>query len=604
MNKPIPTIAIVIILFTFLSCKDKLEPNREIDDLCREHTVSIFKVNYNLTKIGHRRVKIKVDSILSEMGDLECDSVIFMAHKCMSYYFDLEQEKDSALYYIFKAEQIALDLKDNSLLKEIYADKAAQLHRMNRNKEAADYFEKAIALDCHNLEEFKCNGMNSRVHIKYSTMLTSLGEIDRAIEELVIGDSLSSNQISVDQSISHDSTTLMVVNATLGNLYNMIDEPKQALESYQKALRFTNSSQKGPIITLSTCINSTNVLLKNYDIAKTGIERVLMMDPQEPQLLYPYQALAEIEMHNKNFRKAVIHAQNALDLSNKYGMHIKESKSILAMTKNRLGDYFASSKLWDEVLSEADKLTLNNKIDASIENLKSKLKIEKFETGTNLLDSIQVWQDSLLKEKSSALLAKTENKLNERILKDSVYIYRLESFNHKLKVKNQRKGLGLLSILGLALLLGIYKVWQDFKIKEEENTILQLSNTELKTFNENLQLKVDQIDSSFESKQPIPFQSINKTIYIKPSEIQYIKAEYNGVRIFLEDLNYWSNQSLKETLDKLKEYSFLQIHRSTIINIRNIEMVNSTYLKMKDGSEHNIGRAYKKQFKNSLKEEE
>jgi len=93
---------------------------------------------------------------------------------------------------------------------------------------------------------------------------------------------------------------------------------------------------------------------------------------------------------------------------------------------------------------------------------------------------------------------------------------------------------------------------------------------------------------------------MNREHILNTSELYYIKAEDPGVRIYTSSGSLWSDQKLKHIKEELG-YPFVQIFRSTVINIDHVEWVNSDKVKLKNGVELKMSRTFKKEIQDIIK---
>ena len=148
------------------------------------------------------------------------------------------------------------------------------------------------------------------------------------------------------------------------------------------------------------------------------------------------------------------------------------------------------------------------------------------------------------------------------------------------------------------------------EVLKERNDLLSEKNEGLLTEKEKLS-RLNQVLSSNlasikasskkQKSEKIEVSSFDKSYSINPQDILYLKSDKKITKINLLDKPaIWSNHSLKHNYEMLKERDFLQIQRSTVINIAHIEWINTNTLKMTDGEVHQIGRAYKTQLKSHI----
>jgi len=96
------------------------------------------------------------------------------------------------------------------------------------------------------------------------------------------------------------------------------------------------------------------------------------------------------------------------------------------------------------------------------------------------------------------------------------------------------------------------------------------------------------------------FLYADKTIYkINIADILYLKAEVDYVKVVTSSKEVLILDSLKNWNQKLQEHSFVQIHRSYIININNITKVQGNFAYIMEKSLP-IGKTYKNLFLNAI----
>jgi DNA-binding LytR/AlgR family response regulator len=92
------------------------------------------------------------------------------------------------------------------------------------------------------------------------------------------------------------------------------------------------------------------------------------------------------------------------------------------------------------------------------------------------------------------------------------------------------------------------------------------------------------------------FLYADKTIYkVEIDEISYLKAEVDYVNVITKDREILISDSLRNWKEKLQDFSFVQVHRSYIINIDKITRVYGNQVFINDQSIP-IGKTYKEDF--------
>ena len=115
------------------------------------------------------------------------------------------------------------------------------------------------------------------------------------------------------------------------------------------------------------------------------------------------------------------------------------------------------------------------------------------------------------------------------------------------------------------------------------------------------------------SKLSKPQESVNKiadlpsanTIFIKSgyeylkvtiSDILYIKSDADYTEIYTTAKKYLTSNSLRYWLEKLKNSTFCQIHKSYIVNINHVVKIASNTTTLSNDAQLPIGRSYKSVF--------
>lgn len=85
-------------------------------------------------------------------------------------------------------------------------------------------------------------------------------------------------------------------------------------------------------------------------------------------------------------------------------------------------------------------------------------------------------------------------------------------------------------------------------------------------------------------------------VKIKSEDIEIIKSDNDYTTLILKDKKLLTNYSLKQWLIKLEGLSFIQVHRSFIVNMNKVISYSKGIVKT-NSHEIPIGRVYKKEFR-------
>ena len=138
----------------------------------------------------------------------------------------------------------------------------------------------------------------------------------------------------------------------------------------------------------------------------------------------------------------------------------------------------------------------------------------------------------------------------------------------------------------------------------KENKELIFEKRELEEINKKLKLAIEKkTDETTIVGLKIPIKLGSKTTFLNPNDIQYIKAEEPGAKIIFNDSKYtFTEERLKTLIPKLDSKKFIQIYRSTVVNVNAIDSIESRVVRMVDGTEHIIGPTFKSTIIEALAE--
>ena len=267
-------------------------------------------------------------------------------------------------------------------------------------------------------------------------------------------------------------------------------------------------------------------------------------------------------------------------------------------------EYFEKLHLY-ESNSGTNKLkgrlsTLNNLIKTGILADVDKGKLDQY-----------FWEYHLLQDSIRAILVQEEvEKFNARyqtrIKQDSIQILQLQTQKQAAAIRNRNFGIGVAVLLLFLAAWVIHLHRQNAKKEKAINALLKkekaeliFEKKELKSLNAALQEKVAILKQEGKKnilQNKLELKSANKTHLVDVPTIRYIKAEYEGCRLYLKDNSIWVENPLKKLLGQLPKDSFARIYRSTVVNLSFIDWVNHSSLKMQDGTELRIGRTYKEEI--------
>lgn len=91
----------------------------------------------------------------------------------------------------------------------------------------------------------------------------------------------------------------------------------------------------------------------------------------------------------------------------------------------------------------------------------------------------------------------------------------------------------------------------------------------------------------------------NKTVFVRPDEIRYIRAEGRYSKVVCEDKNFLVTKNLGEFEAELDAKVFFRVHRSYLVNcgfVKNISNNEGGFIVLNDGTEVEVSRRKKTEF--------
>jgi two-component system LytT family response regulator len=100
----------------------------------------------------------------------------------------------------------------------------------------------------------------------------------------------------------------------------------------------------------------------------------------------------------------------------------------------------------------------------------------------------------------------------------------------------------------------------------------------------------------------IAIKAKGRILFIDPNDIIAVHAEGNYVLLQREADSYLLRESISVMAEKLKQYGFIRIHRSVLINSALVEEIEprptGEYgLRLRGGKQYTVTRSYKKNLK-------
>lgn len=258
-------------------------------------------------------------------------------------------------------------------------------------------------------------------------------------------------------------------------------------------------------------------------------------------------------------------------------------------------DGYRGKKDFDNAIQELNKAKVLIKDKPSLQNQHDLYQAyaqiyedsNQFENALTNYKSAEIYADSLAYVRAEKDIFNLKAKYE--VVEKNNKIISLENENLGLKVKKKNNFITILiisnSLLFLLVLFSI--VYRKYKKGQKEINKLQ-----------------KQIDKLRHEKTPQTASSIslkNKTI-INSKDILYIKSDGHYVEYYVEDKTtpLLERKSLTKTLKALPQKEFTRVHKSYVINLYRLKIINSTQLMLDNGEWIPLSRTYKPGLKDML----
>lgn len=465
-----------------------------------------------------------------------------------------KREYAKASKFLNEAQSIALERKDSVFLGKIYNDFAILYDFQQDFEQSISYHLKSGAIDKENgnMDYYSISLMN------IVALYIQMNNPEKALEYL----EERKQYLKPDDAIAH-----MGYHERLGGIFANKKDYPLSVEHFKKARSF--------------CLEGN--LESSLSIICQGLSLSLF-------------ELKEFEEANKFNDEAKKHAKTPA-ASNR--ANLMQARLLLAQNKCQEARMVLDD-LDEEMKKEKDfsLLMLFNKVKTISYSCLGENELFK-----NHLDSTLHYQNEFYLKRKEKEANKIEAEYKFRIKEDSIKILNYKHQEQKNTIQNKNLSLifGLLVAALLGLLAFYYKKFGESQKKvndllELENQKLVFENNELQEINEKLKNQNKQ-ESSNQLNKEIEVAGVDKICIIALNDLKYMIAEDEGVRMHINGQNaVWTKMSLKNVMKLIDQDNFVQIFRGIVINKHYVFSINSTKLKMKDGTELKMSRKYKPQI--------
>lgn len=212
----------------------------------------------------------------------------------------------------------------------------------------------------------------------------------------------------------------------------------------------------------------------------------------------------------------------------------------------------------------------------------SRATVEHFVNQTKMLNLVDVCESAI---KASKVL--TENKIDLIFLDIEM---------------PQMSGLELLSSLSYCPKIIFITSKSEYALESFDFDVVDylVKPVEYARFLKAVNKAMSQVQASNDGVREIFVKSDLKFVRINLNEVLYVEAMADYVIIHLNDNKHIVHSTTKAMVTKLPNDLFIRVHRSYIINVRQVKTVENNLIRMKNDTEVPLGASYKSDFISKL----
>jgi len=568
------------------------------DGKCKEVEFELQNLQNKFSRLDVKLVQSKMDS-LESLIPMDCEIATMISHIITGRIQKESGRHELALQNFQRGNEIAAKHNKTLFQKHILTLSSVLAAEQDNFEEYAILMDSAFQVPCHE-DSIRCLKQNIKIKINNAVHQRRTNKYQESISTYIEAKKL------YEAYDLKDSIYLVSILNGLGNIYDdELGDNKLAIDYYKKALEncpHNHNSRFSLYNNIGNQYTSNNQL----DSSAYYLNKTLNQTDNPRFLITPNQGLGDIELKRGNIKKAITYYKQAISYAEAINnnRYLYYSNSLLAKAYYLDGKYQKAKSLLTNVVNYYKTTEIEN---SQINEIKKYLYLAKIAVLDPSLSreyyDLLATRDSIRGDRRIEMLNKSVTRYETIILQDSLKREVLLKENLNIKASNYRLALfsALLFLLVAAFLLR--KIYNSFISTKRKNENLIFKNIELEDINNSLQQKIQRLNTARRPdtvNQTLQFKSLNKTFNIQFAEIQYISAEDNGVRIYTPNNSYWSDLSLKAIKSKIPEESFIQVYRSTIVNLQHLEWVNHSSLKIENGAELKIGRSFKEKIREIL----
>jgi tetratricopeptide (TPR) repeat protein len=455
-------------------------------------------------------------------------------------YLRLRRENDGILVFKKLIERASKN-EDGNYLASSYANMSNGYKNLGNFAEAIFYSEKSIAFSSSS----RIKGSATIAYMNMAQMLSRLELFERSIEIY---------DLALSQGLENDQVTLSMLSGK-AKAFQRFGKLDSAIVYFEKAIRIGIKNDLDNLL-LSPHIELATIYLEKeqYNRADEFVTKALSYCVQRCSPQARIQLLIiriQIAQGQSNYEEAILLSNEFEQMINQQQMgHLsKEGFQIIASIYEEIGDVDNGLK-YQKIYNELNFGSIALATKARLAEERNKLEVLESEA-------------ALVEEQSNSAFYKS--------------------------ISFQTAIISILLIIGLLVVFKYYrKERQERSLRDDELEILKEQLSQL---------------SNLKSDISLEFITLKSKAVINLEKLKYIQSDGPYIELFLLERQNpeIDRNTLKHILVELPPHRFLQVHRSTIVNLAHIKAVFSNKLILKDGKELSISRSFKSEVESLLK---
>ncbi len=484
---------------------------------------------------------------------------------------------DSSFSYIKKAYTL---LKTKDTISSTFTDILNQYGRVYFHKKeytkSYNYFNR-----CYNISKFSGKEIDAyKVKVNMALCQRQLNNSKKALEDLF-------EVISYFEEKDKTNINLGKTYVNVADLYLLNKHHKRAETYYQKSQSFFKDKKNIYTQLQGNRIANFNAYNTNKSLEIINeIEKTIKLDSMPVYVSAPvYNSMAQTMVKTGDYKKGLAYTLKCLAVKKKGGLKIG-----LAIQYNNIGDIYIKDEDYSSAIIYLDSALQN----AATHRQKFQIlkNLQKAHKGNNDFKKSLEYSNAYISLKDSLNEVLTQKKIVELGIKYETkekerFIDKLENLSIVYKI-----------LILFILVFGVFISRNLFLKNKTIKTEFDLLQKELNIFKEEKSKKELIINNEI-------IQLKSKAI-LNSTDILYIKSDGHYVEYFIDNKTNpeIDRNSLNEVLKTLPSNSFIRIHKSFIVNIYRIKIINSTKVMLDNGVWINLSRTYKQQLKDILHKED